>query len=157
MALLDVFKKKPPQGVISKDEKKPEKKDSVKIVEEKKSAQVGPAPGGEEKAEKPKSGKGVLKKEFSQIAARILSAPHVTEKAMNLGQQNKYIFKVSKDANKTEVKKAIQEVYGVAVEGVNIINIHRRKRIVRARAGFKPGFKKAVVTLRQGDKIDIGV
>ena len=68
---------------------------------------------------------------------------------------NKYVFKVSPRANKNEVKKAIEEVYGVKVEKINNINIPRKKRVRGRTEGWKPGYKKAVVTLKEGDKIDL--
>lgn len=139
MALLDVFKTKPAKS----DKKKTEKKVSDDVKVEKKE---------EIKIEK----SAQIKKEFSQIAVKILKAPHVTEKAMSLNQENKYIFKVSDEANKPEVKKAIQELYGVKVVDVNIINIPRKKRRLGRSEGFKSGFKKAIVTLKQGEKIETG-
>ena len=72
---------------------------------------------------------------------------------------NKYVFKVSFDANKTEIKKAIEKMYNVKVEKVNIIHIPGKKRrlgrIEGWRKGLKRGFKKAIVTLRKGDKIEV--
>lgn len=141
MALLDVFKTKPAKD----DKKKTEKKISEDIKVEKKEEEV------EKTVNQDKSNKA-----SSQIAARILKAPHVTEKAMGLGRENKYIFKVTPNANKPEVKKAIQELYGVKVNDVNIINIPRKKRRLGRSEGFKSGFKKAVVTLKQGEKIETG-
>jgi large subunit ribosomal protein L23 len=153
MAILDVFKKK------EEKEKELASEAEIKVAEEKKEdKQVKQAQTDIDKVNKFARDAAVInRKEFSQIAAKVLRAPHVTEKAINLGQQNKYIFKVSSDANKIEVKKAVQELYGVGVQDVNIINIPRRKKRVGAREGFKPGFKKAVVTLREGDKIDTGM
>ncbi|MBI4837506.1 MAG: 50S ribosomal protein L23 [Candidatus Portnoybacteria bacterium] len=86
-----------------------------------------------------------------------MKSPHITEKAVGLGAQNKYVFKVSPDANGAEAKKAIQELYGVRVENVNIIKIPRKKRRVGRNEWFKPGYKKIIVTLREGDKIETGV
>lgn len=144
MALLDVFKTKSAKD----DKRKTEKKISEDIKVEKKV---------EKKAEAEKAvNQDKSNKAFSQIAARILKAPHVTEKAMSLGRENKYIFKVTPNANKPEIKKAIQELYGVRVKDVNIINIPRKKRRLGRSEGFKSGFKKAVVTLKQGEKIETG-
>jgi large subunit ribosomal protein L23 len=147
MAILDVFKKSDKDE--KDEEKEPVKKDEVKVekpVKEEKAAKT--AKGGKKYSEA---------KELSEGAAMFLSAPHVTEKAINMGQQNKYIFKVSPDANKSEVKKAVAELYGVKVMDVNVVNIPRKKKRVGMREGFKPGFKKAVVTLAEGDKIEVGI
>lgn len=146
MAILDLFKTKPAKG--GQDEKKTEplKEDKVKSGEEKKQ---------ENPVKVVKSSRD--SKDFSQIAARILQAPHITEKAINMGQENKYIFKISSEGNKAEVKKAVKELYGVKVVDVNIINIPKKKRRLGKNQGFKSGYKKAVVTLAKGEKIEIGI
>ncbi|KKR02924.1 MAG: 50S ribosomal protein L23 [Parcubacteria group bacterium GW2011_GWF2_39_13b] len=143
MAILDVFKTKPAKS--GQNEKKTEKEISgdVKIAKEEKNAPIIEKKAG--------------KKDFSQIAARILKAPHITEKAINMGQDNKYVFKVSPEGNKSEVKKAVSELYGVNVVDVNIINIPKKKRRLGQNQGFKSGYKKAVVTLAEGEKIETGI
>lgn len=92
-------------------------------------------------------------------AYQIIKEPHITEKASFLAEQNKYVFKVFKQANKVEVKKAVEVLYGVKVESVNMIHLAaKRRRLGRHegwRQGLKKGFKKAVVTLKQGDKIEL--
>lgn len=99
----------------------------------------------------------IEKKAFSD-AWRSLRHPIVTEKAGDLSARlNQYIFKVNGGSNKIEIKKAIQDLYGVKVEGVNIINTHAKRRRVGKSVGTRPGFKKAIITLRQGEKIDSGV
>jgi large subunit ribosomal protein L23 len=143
MAILDTFRKK-------KKEDKPVKEAEIKIEREKES-KVG------EKIERPKAGKKTAKKEFSQLAAVILKSPHVTEKAIGLERENKYVFKVNKNANKSEVKKAIQELYGVGVINVNMINTPEKKRRLGRFEGFKSGYKKAIVQVREGDKIEAGI
>ncbi|OGZ33842.1 MAG: 50S ribosomal protein L23 [Candidatus Portnoybacteria bacterium RIFCSPLOWO2_12_FULL_39_9] len=90
---------------------------------------------------------------------RILKAPHITEKAAALAQEGKYIFKVYSGANKIEIKKAIEGFYGVKVEKVNIVHIMpKRRRLGRTqgwKGGLKMGFKKAIVTLVKGEKIEV--
>ena len=81
----------------------------------------------------------------------------MTEKATYLSSENKYVFEVFKKANKIDIKKAIEEVYGVKVEKVNIINIPRKKRRVGRTTGWKKGYKKAIVKVKQGQKIDLGL
>lgn len=113
------------------------------------------------KADQPRAGKKVevrpqpLKKRVSKIAYRVLASPHVTEKATTLEKDNKYIFKVFPRANKTEIKKGINELYGVDVIDIKIINIHRKKRKVGRRIGWKKGYKKAIIRLKKGQKIEI--
>lgn len=72
----------------------------------------------------------------------------------------KYVFLVEPRATKAEIRDAVQEIYrekNITVKAVNTINMKPKKRRVRGRIGFKPGFKKAVVTLAPGDSIEEGV
>ena len=90
------------------------------------------------------------------LAWSALVSPHVTEKATSLEGQNKYIFRVFNTSNKAEVKKAVESVYGINVENVNIINVPRKKRRVGKRnEGWKAGYKKAIVRIKEGQKIEI--
>jgi len=87
---------------------------------------------------------------------KIVKYPIITEKNTNLTKANKYVFCVDKKANKTSIKNAIETIYKVKVEKVNIVNVPKKKKKYRFRIeGYKPGFKKAIVTLKQGDKIAI--
>lgn len=95
------------------------------------------------------------KKKVLRDAYKILKEPHISEKATALTDQDKYVFKVYPQANKVETKKAIEDVYGVKVKDVNIINVHRKRKILRGVEGFKPGYKKAIVMLEEGEKIEI--
>jgi large subunit ribosomal protein L23 len=88
-------------------------------------------------------------------AYKILKEPHVSEKATVLNEQDKYVFKVYSEANKIETKKAIESLYGVRVKDVNIVNIPRKRKMFRGTEGFKSGYKKAIVTLEKGQKIEI--
>jgi len=109
------------------------------------------------KAEKPKKEiktRKVLKKE-ENMAHRILVEPFVTEKSTSLGQFNKYVFKVDRKSEKSQIREAVQNYYGVRVTGVNIIKIHPKKRIHGRTIGFKKGYKKAIVTLAEGDTIGL--
>ncbi len=104
-----------------------------------------------------RQGKKEIKKEqHAGSAWNVLVEPHVTEKATYLTEQNKYIFKVTKNANKEEVRKAVEGVYGVEVENVNIVNIHPKKRRVGKKGeGWRVGYKKAIVGVKIGQKIEI--
>lgn len=104
---------------------------------------------------KPPAKRPPVKKKVLREAYRILKEPHISEKATALADQNKYVFKVYPGANKIETKKAVEDLFGVKVKDVNIVNVHRKQRILRGIKGFKPGYKKAVVTLEEGQKIEI--
>jgi large subunit ribosomal protein L23 len=109
------------------------------------------------KTEKPKkeiAKRKVVKKE-ENIAHEILLENLISEKATMLASQNKYVFKVLKSAGKFQIKEAIEGYYGVQVVSVNTIKISPKKRIQGRTIGWKKGFKKAVVTLRQGDTIGV--
>lgn len=88
-------------------------------------------------------------------AWQIILRPHVTEKGSLLGEQNKYVFKVANDANKIEIKKAIQSLYKVGVEKVHVLKAKSKFRQLGKHEGRKPGFKKAIVTLKEGSRIEI--
>jgi len=80
--------------------------------------------------------------------------PYVSEKATRVESMNQYMFKVARTANKPEIKKAIQNRYKVKVVAVNIINTPSKKRTVGRHVGMKAGFRKAIVTLVEGDTIN---
>lgn len=85
----------------------------------------------------------------------IIIKPLITEKTTFLSQNNQVGFIVAKTANKTEIKAAVEDIFGVKVKAVNTITAVGKKRIFRGRAGVKQDFKKAIVTLEQGNTIDI--
>ena len=91
----------------------------------------------------------------SHIAYSVLIEPWITEKSHAMMGVNKYVFKVSKTASKTDVKKAIEGMYGVKVEKTAVVNIPSRTKNFGRHAGVKAGFKKAVVTLKSGDSIEL--
>jgi len=88
-------------------------------------------------------------------AFRVLKAPHITEKATDLTASNQYVFKIYPRANKVDVKKAIEKVFGVDVTGVRVINIPKKKRRLGKIKGFKEGYKKAIVKIKEGQKIEV--
>lgn len=85
----------------------------------------------------------------------ILLEPIITEKSHGKVAENKYVFKVDKISNKKTVQEAVKAVYNVLAVKVNIVNIPAKKRQVGAKVGWKAGFKKAIVTLKEGDKIEL--
>ena len=88
------------------------------------------------------------------IYDKILS-PLVTEKSTNMSDQNKIIFKVPSKANKIILKKNIEKIFKVNVTKINIINKQSRKKIVRGKKVKVSGYKKAIITLKKGQNIDL--
>jgi len=84
----------------------------------------------------------------------VLVQPRISEKAGHLTSLNKYVFKVKPQANKIEVKKAIETFYKVKVLQVNMIRNQGKNRNFGRTSGKTSGFKKAIVTLKKGDKIE---
>ncbi len=82
-------------------------------------------------------------------------APHITEKSTNLSAQNKIIFKVPQKANKKNLKKNIEKIFKVNVTKINIINKKSKTKLTRGRKVKVSGFKKAIVTLKKGQNIDL--
>ena len=85
---------------------------------------------------------------------KILS-PVVTEKSTNLSEQNKIVFKVPDSSNKKNLKKNIEKIFKVNVTKINIINKQSRKKITRGRKVKVKGYKKAIITLKKGQTIDL--
>ncbi|NQS76098.1 MAG: 50S ribosomal protein L23 [Peptococcaceae bacterium] len=85
----------------------------------------------------------------------ILIKPLITEKSTVLIQDNKYTFRVDPRANKTQIKQAVESIFKVKVEKVNTINVKGKKKKVRNIPGRTSDTKKAIITLKQGDKIEI--
>ena len=85
----------------------------------------------------------------------VLIAPVVSEKSYGLLDANKYTFLVRPDANKTEIKIAVEKVFNVKVTSVNTINRVGKKRRTRAGMGSRPDTKRAVVSVADGQRIDI--
>ena len=85
---------------------------------------------------------------------KILS-PVVTEKSTNLSEQNKIIFKVPAKANKKNLKSNIEKIFKVNVTKINIINKKSRSKLTRGKKVKVKGFKKAIITLKKGQNIDL--
>ena len=85
----------------------------------------------------------------------VILRPVVTEKSTMASEQNKVLFYVTQDATKPEIKKAVESLFRVKVEKVNTIRLPGKTRIFRGRVGQRSGRKKAVVTLAQGQQIDL--
>jgi len=82
-------------------------------------------------------------------------SPNITEKSTSLSEFNKVVFKVDRDANKKSIKKNIEKIFKVNVIKINTINLKGKSKIVRNRKSYKSGYKKAIVTLKKGQSIDL--
>jgi len=82
-------------------------------------------------------------------------SPLVTEKSTNLSEMNKVVFKVNSLANKKSIKKSIEKIFKVNVIKINIINKQRRIKITRGKKVKVQGYKKAIITLKKGQNIDL--
>src|SRR5581483_9904878 len=116
-------------------------------------------------SKKPDEGKDEVKYEVATAAAgsskvptvkipTILIQPRISEKSGHLASLNKYVFKVQRSTNKVEVKKAVEAAYKVHVTQVNIVNNQAKARNYGRTSGKMSPFKKAVVTLKKGEKIE---
>lgn len=140
MAILDFFKKKKP-----KKERKPEKIEKAKEKVEEKVIEKPPVPAQPQRPKRKETG----------VAPLVLESAHVTEKATDLTRKNQYVFKVFPDSSKQEIKKAVEEVYRVDVLKVRPIRVKRKQRRLGRSLGWGKGYKKAIVTLKEGQKIEI--
>ena len=82
-------------------------------------------------------------------------SPFVTEKSTNLSEQNKIVFKVPTNSNKVNLKKNIEKIFKVNVIKINIINKQNRTKVSRGKKVKISGFKKAIITLKKGQSIDL--
>ena len=123
--------------------KKTEKLETKKVAKEKPAIKV------EEKKIKP------INENRIKMGWRAIKSPHITEKAGFLEGKNQFSFKVFDNANKSEIKKAVEEIYKVNVIKVTTINVRPKERRKGRIKGQKSGYKKAIVSLKAGQKIEI--
>ena len=83
----------------------------------------------------------------------IIKRPIITEKSALFAEKAVYTFEVSKDANKVEIKKAIEEIFNVKVVAIRTVNVHRKAKRMSRYEGFKSAYKKAIVRLEPGQTI----
>lgn len=138
MALWDFLKRK--KEIDKSKEKKSEKVSDAKKTEKVKVSPVIRTTG--------------LKKRGG-FSYEIIKEPHISEKASNLAERNVYVFRVSNGVNKSEIKKSVEGIYGTDVLSVNIVKIPRKKRRIGKAEGFKKGYVKAMVKIKEGQKIEI--
>ncbi|MBI3631329.1 MAG: 50S ribosomal protein L23 [Candidatus Staskawiczbacteria bacterium] len=99
-----------------------------------------------------KSDKSMKNSDFSY---NIVKEPHISEKGTMLSDSNRYVFKVYENANKIEIKKAIEGIYKVNVLAVNTVKTPKKKRRLGKVQGFKAGYTKAIVKIKDGQRIEI--
>lgn len=164
MSILNkIIKKKDDEGekkdiVISKDTK--EKKDTKEIKEKKVIDKKTVKKEVEDKKKNKQSAKTVKAKKVSKDKIPnhyfdLVKKPHISEKTFNLSNENQYVFVVSDKANKSEIKKAIGNLYGVLVVSVNVISVPSKPKRFKGRPGVRSGYKKAIVKLAKGNTIDL--
>ena len=82
-------------------------------------------------------------------------SPNITEKSTSLSEFNKIVFKVHKGASKSSIKRSVEKIFKVNVVKINTINLKGRTKLVKNKKTFKPGYKKAIITLKKGQSIDL--
>jgi large subunit ribosomal protein L23 len=85
----------------------------------------------------------------------LLRRPVITEKSTMLGGHHQYVFEVAREANKIEIKRAVEEVFKVDVATVNVLSVHGKMRRMGRSRGMTPPWKKAIVTLKPGHSIEL--
>jgi len=85
----------------------------------------------------------------------VIRRPLVTEKSTVLQESGKYVFEVARDANKKQIKEAVEKVFKVTVTSVNVINVRGERKRIGRNVVTTPQWKKAIVTLKSGDKIQL--
>ena len=150
MAIFDILKKKKKEPSSEKPKREKEKRE---VREEAKKTEPPKAEKVKKisEVERPR----VKKAKIFPFSYRVLNIPHVTEKATDLVKENKYIFKVFLGTNKTEIKRAVESIYDVDVTSVRIINIPPKKRRLGKNLGQRKGYKKAIIKIKKGQKIEV--
>ena len=82
-------------------------------------------------------------------------SPVITEKATTLSEFNKMVFRVHKGASKNSIKKSIEKIFKVNVIKINTMNLKGKTKLVKGKKSSRPGYKKAIVTLKKGQSIDL--
>ena len=140
--------------LFNRNKTKKDDEDEKKTAEEVKTP-ISPSGLAEEKPVEEGEAKVVLPEGKDAAAYGLIRSPYITEKSTMLNQINQYVFKIYKSTNKIQVKKAIESLYDVKVTGVRIINLPSKTRRLGKQTGQRSGFKKAIVSLTEGDKIEV--
>ena len=145
MSILDKITKKKDDKKDIKEKQDKKVADKKEIIEKKKSKSSG----------KTVKAKKVSKEKMPVHYFELIKKPHISEKALRFNSENKYVFVVSQLANKSEIKKAVASLYGVIVKSVNITKVPSKPKKFKGIPGIKSGYKKAIITLAKGNKIDM--
>lgn len=143
---MSLFNKKTEEDKSAKDSSKEEKILADKPVVRKTSKKI---------TKKTDGGNAGAYKGDGQMAYKFIIKPWITEKTQELMGNNKYVFRLRAKSTKREARVAVEKLYDVKVESVNIINIPQKKRKFGRFSGMKSAVRKAVVTLKKGSKIEI--
>ena len=92
---------------------------------------------------------------MSLTSSQVLLAPVVSEKSYGLMETKRYAFKVHPDAHKTQIRQAVEELFDVHVVAVNVLKVQSKPKRRGVTKGRRPGWKKAIVQVREGDTIEI--
>ncbi len=151
MSLFNVFKKKK----IKKE--KIEKSKEIKELPKKDKLETEIKGGSKKKISSgfSQARPSTLHSVVNGQAYKALESPHITEKATELAKENQYVFKVLKGTNKNEIKRAIKSLYKVDVQKVRIINIPPHRIKLGKIEGWKKGYKKAIIKIKEGQKIEV--
>jgi large subunit ribosomal protein L23 len=152
MAILDFLKNKEDK---KKSAKKPAKVSVVKKEDKGAKRTLTPSKSEEKKEVKTEIVKPASKSKNAPFSYEAVRQPHISEKASWLAEKEQYTFEVSPNYNKNEIKKSVEGIYGVDVLSVNIIKIPAKKRRLGRTEGFRKSFVKAIVKIKEGQKIEI--
>ncbi len=152
MALLDFLKNKKQAEKAKKSDKKSFDKAQGKPVKKSSVAKKEEAIKEVKEISQPKIERKNKNVKFSYD---VIKAPHISEKATYLSEKNQYTFEVMPQYSKQEIKKAVEGIYGVDVLSVNLVRIPRKKRRLGRTEGFRKSYKKAIVKIKEGQKIEI--
>lgn len=158
----DTEEKKPSSADAVEEKKEASKKDDSKVADVKKE-KTDVKTKKEDKKESKKLKKDKKKKvkkidmkaHEARLANKVLIRPKISEAVMNQQVLGKYVFEVSKQATKSEIARAVGSMYGVTVVKVNTLCYKPKTHGFRGRSGVKSGFKKAIVSLKQGESIEM--
>lgn len=155
MSILDKIRKKDDKkDVVQKDDKK----DKQEVKEEKKVSKETKETVEKKKSKSSKKtvkAKKVSREKMPVHYFELIKKPHISEKALRFNSANKYVFVIAQSANKSEIKKAVASLYGVVVKSVNTTKVPSKPKKFKGVPGIKSGYKKAIVTLEKGNKIDV--
>lgn len=85
---------------------------------------------------------------------QVIVRPLITEKNTNLVAEGKYVFQVAREANKIQIRQAVEKIFNVQVADVNVVNVRGKERGIGRRKGISPNWRKAIVTLKPGQRIE---